>query len=111
MSEKNPRDKEEWDEFNRKNREFSKKLTQILSTYHDIDDVSFKNSLVDKSQEELKLMLNSMRSERKFYKKILQESHYTEHPKKKKTVRYEEALRKYNSVNSKGKIVTQLITP
>ena len=105
----NPKSKEDWDEFNKANKAFAERLKVNLQTYHYLSDIEFKNKISSNGIEDLKKLLTSMRSERNFYKKVLTEPYYTEHPEKKKTPRYEDSLLKYNSINSKGKIVLELI--
>ena len=79
------------------------------TSYLDMPDIDFKNTLTEMSQEELKALLNQMKSTRAFYRKILQEPYYIEHPEKKLTLRFENVVKNYKSVNSKGKIVHSLI--
>jgi len=103
--------KEGWAEYLEKNRLFAQSLTQSGKTYIDLTDIEFKNTLADLSQESLSSMILSMRSSASFYKKILLEPCYVEHPEKKNTHRYEDALKKFNSVNTKGRIIKSLIKP
>jgi hypothetical protein len=99
----------DWEDFNKKNKEFAQKLNSTQKSYHYMTDIEFKNNLLNIEKEVLKEQLNKMRSEREFYKKILQEPYYVEHPEKKNTIRYEDSLLKYNSINSKGKIIAELL--
>ena len=100
---------EYWKEYPVKDRELTEKMRQAGKTYIDLSDLEFKNNLADSSQENLKALKASMLGELNFYKKILQEAYYTDKPEKKETYRYKEALRKYRSINSKGKIINSLI--
>lgn len=105
----NPKTAEEWAEYWRENAKLEAKIKESNTSYIDLSDIEFKNSISNLSQDELKKMLESMRSTMRFYKKILEEPYYVEHPEKKKTFRYEESLRCATSINSKGKLVHSLI--
>jgi hypothetical protein len=107
---KKPKSAEDWAEFNRANKALAKEMAQKGKTYLDLSDVEFKNTLASATQEQLTALLKQMKSTREFYKKVLQESYYEKHPEKKSTHRYIDARKKYESVNSKGKIVHSLIT-
>jgi len=105
----NPKTAEEWAEYWKKNAELEEKIKQSNTSYVDLSDIEFKNSIINLSQEELGSLLSQMRSTMNFYKKVLAEPYYVEHPEKKKTFRYEESFRCATSINSKGKIVSSLI--
>jgi len=109
MTSKNPKTKEEWKQHWAENRELSEKVRKSMTSYIDLSDTEFKNSISEYSKEELQALMVKMRSEMTFYKKIVQEPYYVEHPEKKETQRYEEAFRKAKSINSKGKIVYSII--
>lgn len=101
--------KEDWADYWKRNAELEDKMKNVNMGYIDLTDLEFKNSIADLSKKQLEVLLIAMRSTMKFYKKILQEPYYTEHPEKKNTHRYEDSLRKATSINSKGKIVHTLI--
>lgn len=109
MSIKNPKTKADWGAIANKNKELSAQMKKDHFTYVEMDDLNFKNSLEGQTQERLKVMIVKMKGEMLFYKKIMQEAYYVEHPEKKKTQRFKEAMRKYKSINSKGKIIHSLI--
>jgi len=109
MSIKNPKTKADWGAIANKNRELSAQMKKNHFTYIEMTDLEFKNSLEGKAQDQLKKMIAKMKGEMLFYKKIMQEAYYVEHPEKKKTQRFKEAERKYRSINSKGKVIHSLI--
>lgn len=110
MSKQNkPKSAEEWKEHDVQNEALIREIKEKESSYVDMDDITFKNSLVGMNKEFLEHFLHSMRITRDFYKKVLTEPYYVEHPEKKSTYRYEDAHRKYESINSKGKVVQSLI--
>lgn len=102
--------KEDFAAIDAKNKALVQQMKDKSFTYLQQSDVEFKNDISSKSQEDLKILITSMKSTREFYKKILQEPYYIENPEKKSTHRYKDAEKKYNSVNRKGKIVHSLIT-
>ena len=109
MTSKRPTTKEEWAEHWKRYSELSEKIKESMKHYSDLDDVEFKNSISEFTHDELKELLQKMRGEMNFYKKIVQEPYYVENPEKKSTMRYTDALQKATSINSKGKIVFSLI--
>lgn len=109
MTSKEPRSKEEWAEHWKQYNELREKIKESMKHYSDLDDTEFKNSISEFTQEELKALLEKMRGEMNFYKKIVQEPYYVEHPEKKDTMRYQEAFQRATSINTKGKIVFSLI--
>lgn len=106
----NPKTKEEWDEYFRKDKALTERLKNNQSSYLDLSDQDFTEVVKGYSQEKLKAFLVKMRDTRMFYRKVLEEAYYTEHPEKKKTDRYLSSTKLYDSVNRKGKIVNSLIT-
>lgn len=106
---KEPRTKEDWAAIDVKNRELTQQIKEMSTSYLDQSDIDFKNTLTETSEEQLKVLLNKMKSTRNFYRKIMQEPYYIEHPEKKFTHRFEDTEKKYKSVNSKGKIIYSLI--
>lgn len=104
-----PKTAEEWQEFWAKDSELSKKISTFKTGIEEMDDMEFKNSLASLSKEQMETLMKEMRSTLTFYKKILTEPYYTEHPEKKEYSRYKDAKTKYESINRKGKIIYSLI--
>ena len=104
-----PANAEQWAEFWERIKALKIQLHESGKTYIDLTDIEFKNTLVDMSQGDLVIMMTKMKSELGFYKRVLTEPYYTEHPEKKNTNRYESTLKKAQSINAKGKIIRSFI--
>lgn len=104
----NPKSAEEWAMFHQKNKEFSEKLSQMTAkkTYIQMTNEEFKNFIADMSDADKRIFIEQMKSTRNFYKRIINEDFYKDH---KKGHRYNESLANYNSINEKGKIISQTL--
>lgn len=98
---------EDWDNYWAKNKELDERIRKAGHSYVDMDDQEFKNFISDMKEESLRAFTVSMKSTMLFYKNIVNEPLY--HNEKKRGQRFKAALEKYQSINSKGKIISQLI--
>jgi hypothetical protein len=102
----NPKTKEEWDEFWEKNKILAEKIKKAGDSYITLSNEEFKNFIADMSTADKKVFMQKMRSTLQFYKKIVSEPYYE---KNKKGDRYYDAFRKYELINEKGKLISQII--
>jgi len=102
----NPKTKEEWEVFWEKNRILAEKLKKAGESYITLDNNEFKNFISDMSTADKKMFVQKMRGNLQFYKKVISEPHYQ---KNKKGERYNDAFNKYQLINAKGKLISQII--
>jgi hypothetical protein len=97
---------EDWTAYFEKDKALSAQIKKALFSYADMSEAEFKNFVADMTVEQKKIFLQKMRGEMMFYKRITEEPYYKENSKGQ---RYNEAKRKYSSINSKGKLLASQI--
>lgn len=96
----------DWQQYWQENKKLEDKIRKASFTYVDMSEQEFRNMIAEMNKEQAELFINKMRGEKNFYKKILDEDYYKEN---KKGYRYQDALKKYKSINEKGKIIAAYI--
>jgi len=104
-----PKTKKDWELFDEKNRALAKMIADSSEHYYDVSDQQFSENIKRFSRAESVDFMKQMKNDLEFYKKVLNEKYYLNHPEKKSTHRYTETLRIAKSINSKGKIMVSHI--